>query len=80
MKRYDISVTGSWGLYTIAPRTVKGRKWLIANCSDGERTWGEDGSLICEGGDNCRAIVAAMVKARLCVEVNGVDMKGFKAA
>lgn len=82
MKRFDVSVTGQWGLYTIQPHTAKARTWLareIKNDGD-EHTWTANGSLVCEGGDNCRAIVAAMVKESLRVEVNGVNMKGFRAA
>lgn len=72
----DLTVTGSMGLYSILPTTARGERWLRKHCSGGERTW-RAGALVCEGGDRCRAIVAAADRARLRVTVNGVDMAGF---
>lgn len=76
MNPYDLSISGSWGLYSITPRTARGKRWLARHCSSGERTYVAD-ALMCEGGDRCRAIVAAADRARLRVEVNGTDMSGF---
>jgi hypothetical protein len=72
----DLTISGSWGLYSITPTTPRGKRWLASHCSDGERTHLGD-ALMCEGGDRCRAIVAAADRSRLQVKVNGVDMKGF---
>lgn len=74
--QFDLSVSGSWGLYSITPRTAKGKRWLKRHCSGGERTYLAD-ALVCEGGDRCRAIVAAADRGKLRVEVNGQDMTGF---
>jgi hypothetical protein len=77
-KKYDVVVTGELGLYQIEPLTRAGKAWMDEHLSDGdgERTrMGE--SVICEGADNCRDIVAAMDREGLKIEMNGVDMKGF---
>ena len=79
MKNPDVIVTGQWGLYSILPMSKRGRAWVKRHLSDGERTV-LNGATMCEGGDRCREIVAGMVAQGLRVEVNGVDMKGFRAA
>jgi hypothetical protein len=76
---YDLIISGQWGLYTIAALTKRGRTWTRKHLSGGERTH-LNGALVCEGGDRCRAIVAGADKDGLRVEVNGVDMKGFRVA
>ncbi len=78
LKQYDVIITGEWGLYEIEPLTRSGKAWMDEHLSDGdgERTRMGD-SVICEGGDNCRAIVRAMDDEGLKVELNGIDMKGF---
>jgi hypothetical protein len=78
LKKFDVLITGEWGLYEIEPLTRAGKSWMDENLSDGdgERTRiGEN--VVCEGGDNCRAIVRGMDHDGLKVELNGVDMKGF---
>ena len=77
MKTVDISVTGSWGLYAIAPQTTKGHAWVKKHLSQGERTVLR-GAVMCEDSRVCREIVAASVEAGLRVEVNGMDMKGYR--
>lgn len=77
-KQFDVIVTGELGLYEIAPLTRTGKAWMDEHLSDddSERTrMGE--SVICEGTDNCHAIVAGMDGDGLKIEMNGVDMKGF---
>lgn len=74
----DVSINGQWGLYSIRPATARGRAWAKRHLSRGERTV-LDGAIMCEGGRACRDIVAAMVRQGLRVEVNGVDMAGFRA-
>ncbi|MGH7177701.1 MAG: hypothetical protein ACREJC_10000 [Tepidisphaeraceae bacterium] len=76
---YDLTVTGSWGLYAIAPLTTKGRSWTKRHLTDAI-AGAVRGSVMCESGRMCREIVAEAVKDGLRVEVNGVDMKGFRAA
>jgi hypothetical protein len=73
----DVSVSGSWGLYRISALTPLGREWCGNHLSGGDRTV-LDGDVVCEGGDQCRDIVAGMVADDLRVEVNGVDMSGFR--
>ena len=73
----DVAVSGSMGLYQIAPTTRRGRAWVKRHLSKGERTI-LNGAIVCEGGNRCRDIVAAMVAKGLSVEVNGVDMKGYR--
>lgn len=73
----DLRIQGSWGLYSITTATPKGKRWQKRHLAKGERSVLPNGDLVCEGGDECRAIVAGAVKDGLAVEVNGVDMKGF---
>lgn len=73
----DIRVTGSMGLYKIIAPTSAGKRWRKKHLTSGERVLDSAGALVCDGGENCRAIVAGAVKDGLAVEVNGVDMKGF---
>lgn len=77
MNTYDLSITGSWGFYTIRAQTPKGERWVKKHLSDGERSHDSEGNVLCDDGDYCREIVAAAVRGRLRVEVNGVDMKGY---
>jgi len=75
MKKLDVAISGQMGFYIITPLTPKARKWTGTNLNH------KLGSAIaCESGSRCREIVAGMVASKLKVEVNGVDMKGFKAS
>jgi hypothetical protein len=72
----DVSVKGSFGLYTLDFLTRKGRTYERKHLSQGDRTHlGE--ALICEGVRQCAEIIVAMNRAGLAVSLNGVDMKGF---
>ena len=75
---YDLSVTGQWGLYEIFTPTTRGKRWVKKNVEADRIELG--GAVVVEGGDRCRDIVAGAVKEGLRVEVNGLDMKGFRAA
>lgn len=75
-RQVDVSITGAFGLYSIRPRSKKARTWC-QNKLTGEQTR-LAGAIVCEGGDRCRAIAAGMVYDGLHVEVNGVDMTGFR--
>jgi hypothetical protein len=78
MIKFDVVITGKRGFYEIAPLTCAGKAWRDEHLSkcDSERTrMGE--SVMCEGLDNCEAIVAGMNRDGLKVTMNGVDMKGF---
>jgi len=77
-KKFDIAITGKLGMYEIAPLTRAGTSWRDEHLSerDSERTRRGE-SVICDGMDNCHAIVAGMDRDGLKVEMNGVDMKGF---
>jgi hypothetical protein len=77
-KSADVRVSGSAGLYRISALTPLGRAWCGSHLSEGERTV-LDGDVVCEGGGRCRDIVAGMVADDLRVEVNGVDMTGFRS-
>lgn len=79
MKRnqFDMTVEGQWGLYSIHTPTTRGKRWRARKLSGGERTTLGD-ALMCEGGDRCRAIVADAVADGLRVQVNGVNMKGYR--
>lgn len=74
----DVLVRGKFGLYRMAFRSNEADGWRKAHLTDGERTYSNDGTLAIEGTDRCMAVVAGMVRAGLKVEVNGVDMAGFK--
>jgi hypothetical protein len=74
----DVSISGQMGLYRISHQTRRGRVWCKRHLSKGERTV-IDGDIICEGGDRCRDIVAAMVADDLRVEVNGTNMEGYRS-
>lgn len=76
--KYDLSITGSWGLYSCVMNSQRARRWVEKNV-ESERI-GDGNMFYIEGGDRCREIVAGAVKAKLRVEVNGLDMKGFQAA
>jgi len=78
VKKFDVVITGELGLYEIEPLTHVGKAWMDENLSDGDGERSRMGdSVICEGRDNCRDIVAGMDREGLKVEMNGVDMKGF---
>lgn len=76
---YDLSISGSWGLYTIATPTQRGKDWAALHLSEdtGERTRDEQGNVVCEGGERCRDIVSGAVADGLNVEVNGTNMAGY---
>lgn len=71
----DVTISGQWGLYQIQPLSKSGQKWVRKHLSKNSIKLHD--SIVCEGSDRCREIVAAMDLAKLCVEVNGVNMKGF---
>lgn len=75
-KPFDLVVTGT-GLYRIRPATQAARVWIRQNL--GRDRVVLDGDTICDGGDYCRAIVAAAVAEGIRVSVNGEDMEGFGA-
>ena len=76
--KYDLVISGQWGLYTIASPTKRGKTWLRKSLA-GEQTR-LHGAIVCEGGDRCRAIVAGADRSGLRVEVNGLDMRGYGAS
>jgi hypothetical protein len=80
---YDIMVTSTFGssVYAVAPESKRAERWLRQHCPDA--IWVEKRGysyLACDGARLCRDLVAGAVAAGLRVEVNGVDMKGFRAA
>lgn len=77
-KPLDVDINGQMGLYSLARLTERAQRWTTKKLR-GEQTI-LNGAIMVEGGDRCRAIVAAMVADGLRVEVNGVDMKGFRVA
>jgi len=74
----DVSVSGSWGLYRVHAASLRALRWLRRHLAEGERTWASVDTIVCEGGRECRALVAGMVADGLSVEVNGVDMCRYK--
>jgi hypothetical protein len=79
-KKYDVTVSGSWGMYTATANTLRGKRWLRVNAPEGPEHTYVNGSLLVEGGNPSRLLVAGMVRDGLAVEVNGVDMTGFSEA
>jgi len=78
VKRLDVAVNGSMGLYSCILLTERARRFAKNKIVVGSWQTFADTRFMIEGGDRCRAIVAGMVKEKLKVTVNGVDMKGFR--
>ena len=81
---FDLMVTSQFGsaIYAVVPESKKGERWLRKSCPDAIWITTIRGVeyLACEGRRLCEDLVAGAVKAGLEVEVNGMNMKGFRAA
>lgn len=69
-KIVDVRIEGQMGLYTVEPLTWAGHAWRWRHLAKGERT-SLHGRIICEGGPQCREIVANMVVFRLFEVTHG---------
>lgn len=73
----DVKISGAMGFYSIEAQTRAAARWMNLHV-EGVHTQRIGEIAHCDDGGLCREIVAGMVADGLHVEVNGVDMKGFK--